>query len=110
MLLHGAPKFIGALYIFAPLQHKSTYTNLSDVGVLILDSRFWGNTYLGGGGVNSMHFLMFFVFCITKNEEVHTIVNLTLMLKVNCQGQVNNFGLFDITDLELVRIDTKIYI
>ena len=28
--------------------------------------------------------------------------------KVNCQGHVINFGLFDITDLELVRIDTKI--
>ena len=36
------------------------------------------------------------------------IVNLALILKVNCQGHVNNFGLFEITDLELVRIDTKI--
>ena len=36
------------------------------------------------------------------------IVNLTLILKVNCQGRVTNFGLFDITDLELVGIDTKI--
>ena len=35
----------------------------------------------------------------TKNEEVHTIFNLTLTLKVNCQGHVINFGLFDITDL-----------
>ena len=44
----------------------------------------------------------------TKNKEGHTIVNLTLILKVNCQGHVINFGLFEITDLELVRIDTKI--
>ena len=28
--------------------------------------------------------------------------------KVNCQGYVINLSLFDITDLELVRIDTKI--
>ena len=40
--------------------------------------------------------------------EGHTIVNSTLILKVNCQGHVINFGLFEITDLELVRIDTKI--
>ena len=43
-----------------------------------------------------------------QNDEGHTIVNLTLNLKVTCQGYVNNFGLFEITDLELVRIDTKI--
>ena len=41
-------------------------------------------------------------------KEGRTIVNLTLILKVNCQGHVINFGLFEITDLELVRIDTKI--
>ena len=35
-------------------------------------------------------------------------MSLTLTLKVNRQGQVTNFGLFEITDLELVRIDTKI--
>ena len=46
--------------------------------------------------------------CTTENEEGHTIVNLTLILKVNCQGHVNNFVFFEITDLELVRIDTKI--
>ena len=27
--------------------------------VLILDSSFWGEHISGGGGVNSMHFLMF---------------------------------------------------
>ena len=32
----------------------------------------------------------------TKNEESHTIVNLTLNLKVNCPGHVNNFGVFEI--------------
>ena len=31
-----------------------------------------------------------------------------MTLKVNCQGQVTNFGLFKISDFELVRIDTKI--
>ena len=44
----------------------------------------------------------------TKNEEGHKIVSLTLTLKVNHQGQLTNFGLFEITDLQLVRIDTKI--
>ena len=44
----------------------------------------------------------------TNNEEGYWIVSLTLTLKVNRQGLVTNFGLFEITDLELVRIDTKI--
>ena len=44
----------------------------------------------------------------TKYEEGHWIVSLTLTLKVNRKGHVTNFGLFEITDLELVRIDTKI--
>ena len=44
----------------------------------------------------------------TKYEEGHWIVSLTLTFKVNRQGHVTNFGLFEITDLELVRIDTKI--
>ena len=44
----------------------------------------------------------------TKNEKDHWIVSLTLTLKVIRQGHVTNFGLFEITDLELVRIDTKI--
>ena len=45
-----------------------------------------------------------YIIYTTKNKEGHTIVNLTLILKVNCQGHVINFGLFEITDLELVRI------
>ena len=36
------------------------------------------------------------------------MVHLTLILKVNCQGHVIKFGLFEITDLKLVKIDTKI--
>ena len=36
------------------------------------------------------------------------MVSLTLTLEVNRQGHVTNFGLFKITDLDLVRIDTKI--
>ena len=43
-----------------------------------------------------------------QNEEGHEIVGLTLTLKVNRQGHVTNFGLFEIADLDLVRIDTKI--
>ena len=41
-------------------------------------------------------------------KKGQTIVNLTLNLKVTCQGHVNNLGFFEITDLELVRINTKI--
>ena len=44
----------------------------------------------------------------TENEEDHNIVSLTLTLKFNRQGHVTCFGLFEIADLELVRIDTKI--
>ena len=44
----------------------------------------------------------------TENEEGHSIISLTLTLKVNHQGYVTDFGLFEIIDLELVRIDTKI--
>ena len=44
----------------------------------------------------------------TINEEGHLIVSLTLTLKVNRQGQVTNFDLFEIIGLEFVRIDTKI--
>ena len=54
------------------------------------------------------HIDLVYIIYTTKNEEGRTIVNLTLILKVNCQGHVINFGLFEITDLELVRIDTKI--
>ena len=54
------------------------------------------------------HVDLVYIIYTTKNKEGHTIVNLTLILKVNCQGHVINFGLFEITDLELVRIDTKI--
>ena len=59
------------------------------------------------GGKGSLRFLPLYTVT-TKNEEDRTIVNLTLILKVSCQGHVINFGLFEITDLELVRIDTKI--
>ena len=58
--------------------------------------------------MKSTHVDLVYIIFTTKNEEDHTIVNLTLILKVNCQGHVNNFGLFDINALELVRIDTKI--
>ena len=54
------------------------------------------------------HVDLVYIIYTTKNKEIDTIVNLTLILKVNCQGHVINFGLFDITDLDLVRIDTKI--
>ena len=43
----------------------------------------------------------------TKNEG-HKIISLTLTLKVNRQGHMTNLCLFEITDLELIRIDTKI--
>ena len=54
------------------------------------------------------HVDLVYIIYTTKYEEGHTIVNLTLILKVNCQGHVINFSLFEITDLELVRNDTKI--
>ena len=41
-------------------------------------------------------------------KKGHEIVSLTLTLKVNRQGQVTNFVFFEITDFDLVRIDTKI--
>ena len=44
----------------------------------------------------------------TKDEEGHKIISLILSFKVSRQGQVTNFGLFEILDPELVRIDTKI--
>ena len=44
----------------------------------------------------------------TKDEEDRRIVSLTVASKGSRQGQVTNFGLFEITDLELVRIDAKI--
>ena len=56
----------------------------------------------------NQHVDLVYIIHKTKNKEIHTLVNLTLILKVNCQGHVINFGLFEITDLELVRIDTKI--
>ena len=54
------------------------------------------------------HVDLVYIIYTTKNGEVHTIFNLTLILKVKCQGHVINVGLFGITDLELVRIDTMI--
>ena len=45
---------------------------------------------------------------ITENEEGHKIVSMTLTLKVSRQDEVTNISLFEITDLELVRIDTRI--
>ena len=44
----------------------------------------------------------------TKNGEGHKIVSLTLTLKGKRPGNVTNFGLFEITVLDLVRIDTNI--
>ena len=43
-----------------------------------------------------------------NDEDCHKIVSLTLTFKVSSQGQVTNFGLRKIADLELIRIDTKI--
>ena len=40
------------------IQKETETCSSSSEPVLILDARFWGDTYLGvgGGGVNSMHF------------------------------------------------------
>ena len=45
---------------------------------------------------------------ITKDNKGHIKVSLTLTFKVKCQGQVIGFVLFEILDLEKVRIDTEI--
>ena len=44
----------------------------------------------------------------TKDKKRHIKVSLTLMFKVNCQGQVIGFVFFEILDLEKVRVDTEI--
>ena len=44
----------------------------------------------------------------TKDNGGHIKVGLTLTFKVKCQGQVIGFALFEILDLEKVRIDTEI--
>ena len=44
----------------------------------------------------------------TRDKRGHVGVCLTLILKVNCQGYVNYFGLFEIPDLENGDIDAKI--
>ena len=54
------------------------------------------------------HVDLFYIIYTTKNEEGHKMVRLTLTLKVNRQIHVTNFDLFEITDLDLFRIDTKI--
>ena len=54
------------------------------------------------------HVDLVYIMYTTKNEEGHNIVSLTLTSKVNCRGHLTNLCLFEITDLELVRIDTKI--
>ena len=45
---------------------------------------------------------------LTVDLENHINICLTSILKVNRQGQVIYFGLFEIHDLENVEIDTKI--
>ena len=40
--------------------------------------------------------------------EGHKIVSLTLTSKINRHDHVINFGLLEITDIDLVRIDTNI--
>jgi len=44
----------------------------------------------------------------TTKIEGHKIVSLTLTSKINRQGHVIIFGLFEITDFDLVRIDIPI--
>ena len=44
----------------------------------------------------------------TKDTKGHMKVSLTLKFKVNCRVQVIGFVVFDILDLETVRIDTEI--
>ena len=47
------------------------------------------------------------MYAITDNEG-HIKVSLALTFKVECQGQVIGFVIFEILDLEKVRIDTEI--
>ena len=55
-----------------------------------------------------------FITYTTHDEQEVTISNSDLDFQghplrlSDCRGHVSNFGLFEITDLELVRIDTKI--
>ena len=44
----------------------------------------------------------------TRDKKGHVGVCLTLIFKVNCQGHVICFGLFEIPDLDNVEINTKI--
>ena len=44
----------------------------------------------------------------TRDTKGHTQTCLTLIFKVNHQGQVTDFGFYEILDFENVRIDTKI--
>ena len=44
----------------------------------------------------------------TRDKKGHVGVCVTLIFKVNRQGHVICFGLFEIPDLENVEIDTKI--
>ena len=44
----------------------------------------------------------------TSYTKGYTQTRLTLIFKVNHQGQVTDFGFSEILDLENVRIDTKI--
>ena len=43
-----------------------------------------------------------------ENNNNFEKYGLTLKIKVNHQGQVADFGFFEILDIENVRIDTKI--
>ena len=45
---------------------------------------------------------------LVRDNEGHLTVCLTLTLKVNRQGRLTFFDLFEISELELIRIDTKI--
>ena len=57
---------------------------------------------------SNRHVDLVYIMYTTENEDAHYIVSLNLTLKVNRQGHVTYFGLFEISDLELVRIDVKI--
>ena len=53
---------------------------------------------------------LMYVYCImytAKDKKGHINVSLTLIFKVNSQGEVNYFGLFVITDLEKVRMTPR---
>ena len=45
----------------------------------------------------------------TKDKKGQIKVSLTLMFKINCEGQVIDFVSFEIPDLQNITIDTEIF-